>query len=246
VSQRPQPTKGETPCTRLNRSSPYSVCCSCSALAPTRKSWQAPPDNRPRTYHDETLEGNGTIASPLGLADGAVTAVKLATATPPASGQVLTFNGSGLSWQSTPDALPAAGATTTTLLFPFVTNQAGFDTGIAISNTSADAVGTPHQQGKCKIDYFGNTTGGGAAPASQTTSTDVQAGSQLVFTLSSGSSFGIAATPGFQGYIIATCNFQYAHGIAFTSRLGGQDPSIYLALVIPEGARNPKGEQLSH
>ena len=28
---------------------------------------------------------------------------------------------------------------TTTLLFPFVTNQAGFDTGIAITNTSADA-----------------------------------------------------------------------------------------------------------
>ena len=36
----------------------------------------------------------------------------------------------------------------TTLLFPFVTNQEGFDTGIAITNTSADA-------GPCTITYYG-------------------------------------------------------------------------------------------
>lgn len=219
------------------------VLCPCARAQ--KLASPGPPDNRPPTYHDDTLKGNGSFASPLGLADGAVTAAKLATTTPPAAGQVLTFNGSGLSWQSTPDAIPPAGATTTTLLFPFVTNQAGFDTGIAISNTSADAVGTPNQQGKCTISYFGNTTGGGAVPPPQT-SADVPAGKQLVFLLSSGGGLGIAATPGFQGYIIATCNFQYAHGIAFVSKLGGQDPSIYLALVIPEGARNPKGEQLSH
>ena len=32
---------------------------------------------------------------------------------------------------------------TTSLLFPFVTNQLGFDTGLAISNTSTDPFGTP-------------------------------------------------------------------------------------------------------
>ena len=39
---------------------------------------------------------------------------------------------------------------TTTLLFPFVTNQAGFDTGIAISNTSDDWIGTDPQRGSCE------------------------------------------------------------------------------------------------
>ena len=36
----------------------------------------------------------------------------------------------------------------TTLLFPFVTNRFGFDTGIAITNTSEDA-------GSCTIDFSG-------------------------------------------------------------------------------------------
>jgi hypothetical protein len=53
---------------------------------------------------------------------------------------------------------------TTTLLFPFVTNQAGFDTGLAISNTSKDWLGTDPQAGACTIHYHGSTTGGGAAP----------------------------------------------------------------------------------
>lgn len=140
--------------------------------------------------------------------------------------------------------LPAG--TTTSLLFPFVTNQAGFDTAIVISNTSLDTVGTTPQSGTCTLNYFGATTGGGASPAAQTSQT-VPAGAQLTFTLSSGGSFGIAATSGFQGYIIATCNFQYAHGFAFISDVGAQRlATSYLALVIPAGGRNPSGEQLAH
>ena len=37
---------------------------------------------------------------------------------------------------------------TTTLLFPFVTNQLGFDTGLAITNTSEGS-------GSCTISYSG-------------------------------------------------------------------------------------------
>jgi len=48
----------------------------------------------------------------------------------------------------------------TTILFPFVTNQAGFDTGLAISNTSKDWLGTDPQNGTCTIHYHGETTGG--------------------------------------------------------------------------------------
>jgi hypothetical protein len=107
-------------------------------------------------------------------------------------------------------------ACSTNLLFPFVTNQSGFDTGIAISNTSMDPFGTGNQAGACRLNYYGGTSGGGAAPAAQTSGV-VAAGSQLLFVVSTGGNLGIAGTPGFQGYIIAQCAFQYAHGFAFVS-----------------------------
>jgi hypothetical protein len=120
----------------------------------------------------------------------------------------------------------------TDILFPFVTNQSGFDTGIAIANTSLDPFGTPAQAGACTINYYGATTGGGAAPAAQTSSV-VPAGTELVFSLSSGGNLGIAATPGFQGYIIAVCKFQYAHGFAFISDLGAQKLAEgYLGIIL--------------
>jgi len=126
-------------------------------------------------------------------------------------------------------------ACSTNLLFPFVTNQAGFDTGFAIANTSLDPFGTKTQQGACVINYYGNTTGGGAAPAAAT-SPVVKAGDELVFSLSSGGG-GVAATPGFQGYVIAQCAFQYAHGFAFISDLGSQKfAEGYLALVLDSAA----------
>jgi len=109
------------------------------------------------------------------------------------------------------------------LLFPFVTNQFGFDTGVAIANTTADTLnGVTPQQGTVTLTYYGTTTGGGAAPPTAVTTSDVPSGSELVFTLSSGGNFGIPATPGFEGYIVARANFQYCHGFAFISDAGAQ------------------------
>lgn len=144
-------------------------------------------------------------------------------------------------------------ACTTNLLWPFVSNQAGFDTGLVISNTSLDTGKTwgptPPQAGACKICYYGGTTGGGAAPASQTTQV-LAAGEQAIWTLSSGGNKGIAATPGFQGYIIAQCAFQYAHGYAFISDVGAQRLAMgYLALVLDGGIPSRTGflsEVLGH
>ncbi|MBL8177891.1 MAG: hypothetical protein JNK48_24655 [Bryobacterales bacterium] len=136
------------------------------------------------------------------------------------------------------DQSTAAGAASinicqTNLLFPFVSNQGGFDTGIAISNTSSDPYGTTPQAGNCELNYYGGTTGGGAAPSKQTTTSAVNGGAQAIFTLSSGGTNGIAATPGFQGYIIAICNFRFAHGFAFISDVGAQRLSHgYLALIL--------------
>ncbi len=158
-----------------------------------------------------------------------------------------------------PDTFISIIRCTTTLLFPFVTNQAGFDTGMAISNTSQDWLGTDPQTGACDIHYHGATTGGGAAPAPQT-STVIAGGEQLIFTLSGGNALqNIAGAPEFQGYVIAVCEFQYGHGFAFITDGFGGIPALaqgYLALVIPvtdSGERVPGvpnlhrlGESLSH
>jgi hypothetical protein len=130
----------------------------------------------------------------------------------------------------------------TNLLWPYVTNQAGFDTGMVIANTSQDPFGTETQEGPCTIYYYGSTTGGGAAPAAQTTSS-IAAGTQAVWTLSSGGNYGIAATPGFQGYVIARCLFQYAHGYAFISDVGASKLAQgYLALIMDYGGLNRTGQ----
>ena len=143
---------------------------------------------------------------------------------------------------------------TTNLLFPFVTNQGGFDTGLAISNTTRDDKGTTAQAGACTLYYFGSTTGGGAAPPQQT-SAIVPAGGQIVWTLSGGNqAANIAATQGFQGYLMALCQFQFAHGFAFITDGFGGVPTIaegYLALVVPwngvaGGRAADGGESLGH
>jgi hypothetical protein len=107
------------------------------------------------------------------------------------------------------------------LLFPFVSNIAGFDTGVAIANTSSDPFGTSSQTGTVTLNYYGTTSGGGVAPP-KAVSTAVAGGQELIFTLSNGGGFGIPATPGFEGYIIAQANFQYCHGFAFISDVGAQ------------------------
>ena len=146
---------------------------------------------------------------------------------------------------SAPALLFRVDSCVTNLLYPFVTNIAPFDTGIAISNTSLSNPGTGElfplvavatQQGACSINYFGFTgTGRGAAPAPATSGV-IPPGQTLVFTLSAGGGapFGtIPATPGFQGYIIAQCAFRYAHGYAFISDLGAtQLAQGYLALIM--------------
>jgi hypothetical protein len=111
----------------------------------------------------------------------------------------------------------------TVLLYPFVTNQAGFDTGLAIANTSTDPFGTGPQAGSCALNWFGGTT----SPA-PTSSGSVASGA-VYTTLAS------TTVPNFQGYMIAVCNFQFAHGFAFISDLGAQKLAMgYLAVVIPD------------
>lgn len=111
----------------------------------------------------------------------------------------------------------------TNLLFPFVTNLSLFDTGLAIANTTQDPFGTATQAGTCTLNWYGS-----GAPAA-TTTPSVAAGSTWVNTV-------MNLAPGFQGYMIAQCRFQFAHGFAFISDIGARNLAMgYLALIIPEG-----------
>jgi hypothetical protein len=119
---------------------------------------------------------------------------------------------------------------TTNLLFPFVTNQAGFDSGLVIVNTSADPFENLRVDGECTLHFFGTN-----APPS-TVPTVIAAGTEATFLAST-------VAPGFQGYVIATCTFPLGHGWLELSDVGQNDfAASYPALVLP--AKRKKNERL--
>ena len=120
----------------------------------------------------------------------------------------------------------------TDLLFTFLTNQAGFDTGFEIANTSTDPFGTSAQNGTCTLNWYGS----GPAAGTATTTPSIASGTAYTNLVSS-------AAAGFQGYMIAVCNFQFGHGFAFISDGYGQPgrglSQGYLASVIPTPGIQP-------
>lgn len=123
----------------------------------------------------------------------------------------------------------------TTLLFPFVSNRFGFDTGLAISNTSMDWKGTAPQRGRCMIHYIGNTGDDGPMPDDDL-SEIIEGGEQVTWTLSMGNGvWGLNGAPDFQGFVVAMCEFQFAHGYAFITDATSAIPNFaqgYLALIM--------------
>jgi hypothetical protein len=129
-------------------------------------------------------------------------------------------------------------ACTTTLLFPYAINVAGFDTGLAITNTS----GFSGSAGTCSIGFVGT-----GAPSTPTITTpaiyNATATNTLPATAPAGSVYAVypfdvgTAAPGFSGYVSAVCNFQGAHGYAFVSDGLGTGTGIaanYLAIVVAD------------
>jgi hypothetical protein len=119
----------------------------------------------------------------------------------------------------------------TNLLFPYVLGGvAGFDTGLAITNTSTDPWDTTPQSGTCDLNFYGDN-----APEVFTTPSiglaDTDQGTIWAST-------AMALAQGFNGYIIAQCDFQYAHGFAFVSDIGAHNIAMgYLALILPDVER---------
>jgi hypothetical protein len=128
---------------------------------------------------------------------------------------------------SVPNGIIRISPCQTLLLFPFVTTQAGFDTGIAISNTSTDPLGTTTSGGTCTLNFYGQN-----APTAYTTPV-IATGTPLP---SAATLIASSVAPGFQGYMFASCNFQYAHGFAYITSGSLGTPSVtsmgYLALVV--------------
>jgi hypothetical protein len=135
-------------------------------------------------------------------------------------------------------------ACSTTLLFPYVTNQAGFESGLAISNTGADLLATKNgapissvtgQSGTCLLTFFGNATAS-SNPAAFTTAAAVAPGTTWTGTLTSVT----GGTPNtFGGYMIAQCNFLYGHGFTYITYNIGQSSGMamgYLALDVVVGS----------
>jgi len=146
----------------------------------------------------------------------------------------------------------------TNLLFPYVTNVVGFETGIAIANTSLDNVNfaspkktpvpfpTTPQAGPCNLYLFGsasavsmanddvkNPAGAVMAIASATTAS-VPAGEVFADTLTTIFNLNGGKTPvTLSGYVIARCDFQFGHGYAYLVNPSGA-PQGYMALVIPD------------
>jgi hypothetical protein len=127
---------------------------------------------------------------------------------------------------------------TTAILFPYVTNINGFDTGMVLANTTTDVFGTAAQQGTCAINFY-------SAP----TATAIFTTPNIV----SGSIYANLASQmdaGFNGYAIAVCNFQFAHGFAFISDVGARNLAMgYLALIFTSSTSINRGgtaEQLNN
>jgi hypothetical protein len=121
----------------------------------------------------------------------------------------------------------------TNLLFPFVTNANGFETGIAISNTTKDPFKTAAQSGTCTLNYYQSGVSGATNPTAVTAPNLAEganqpylSGESYAFTLTQSLAVNASNPATFQGYIIAQCNFVDAHAFAYI--LGGLQPGMFV------------------
>jgi hypothetical protein len=129
----------------------------------------------------------------------------------------------------------------TTLLFPYVTNATGFETGIAITNATTDNLGTipgfpsaaSPVNGTCTLNFYGNA----AQPTATVTPTlgAYTAAAPTVVPVYANILTSMVGSSGFSGYAIASCNFLDGHGFAFITDTTGTFSGTegYLATVIP-------------
>jgi len=150
----------------------------------------------------------------------------------------------------------------TTMLIPYATVGGGYDTGVAIANTTADPFGSGNggaiaQSGTITMTFFPQLpTGGAGTPSTLTTSATIQNPTGLTpadGTLASGGSWttllsGLLpkATPpitgSFNGYVFIVTNFLDAHGVFYPTNAfsGGTFTAGSEILVLPQPISTPR------
>lgn len=111
----------------------------------------------------------------------------------------------------------------TTILFPYITNQPGYETGLAISNVG-NLTTNGGQSGVCQWSFYGD----GAPKTAVAPTAAVAPGTTFAATLT-----GIGVT-GFTGFAVATCDFQAGYGYAYIADYvtGQTTAQGYLGLLI--------------
>jgi len=161
---------------------------------------------------------------------------------------------SGTTCQKGPATVLTIVTANSILLMPYATTSAGYDTGIAISNTTKDPLGVTQtavaQNGTVKFDFYPQT----GNPFSYTTGATSPGEGLAAGVLNSGRTYTVllsklleaaAAPAAFSGYIIATVNSTNAHGQYFISDFEAFTNGA-LMLVINPTARNTAPENLNN
>jgi len=148
-------------------------------------------------------------------------------------------------------------ACNTTLLFPYVTNASGFETGIAIANTTTDnlkLLPVPGSQatptnGTCTLNFYGNQV----QPASKTFPPTGSLGAWSTTITGQNPIYAdtlsdLSGATNFTGYAIASCNFLEAHGFAFITDTTGAFTGAmgYLGVVLPNGRNEQLDGTVAH
>jgi len=144
---------------------------------------------------------------------------------------------------ATPTNLESIVNCATTLLFPYVTNASGFETGIAIVNTTTDNLGTipgiPSAatpiSGTCTVNFY---PGGTATQPPAYTTPLIGVGGTTVGSVAAATLSSMSGASNFSGYAIASCPFPEAHGFAYIVDNFGTPSGTaegFLAVVVPNG-----------
>jgi hypothetical protein len=163
-----------------------------------------------------------------------------------------------------PATIGSVVAANTTLLVTYALRQGAFDTGVQISNTTADPFGaagggaTP-TAGNLVFDFFPrNPAGGAGTPFTLTTSSStVFGGLSSDGTLAAGGTFvallseilsRTSFTGDFSGYIFVRANFLGAHGNATISDFANYSLATNILVLPPpaSNSRNSGTEALDH
>jgi len=126
----------------------------------------------------------------------------------------------------------------TTLLFPYVTNTTGFETGIAVTNATTDNLGTGGKSvatptpGAFTLNFYGNQ----AQPTATVTPTiGAWSATGTQNPIYANTLSAMTGATNFTGYAIAVCPFLDGHGFAFLVDSSGTFSGNmgYLAVVVP-------------